>query len=107
MNSDVLVLISWMSKDEEMFIPGKVYEYMASKKPVLSIGYEKGSLKELIEKTNIGYHISDIGECKKAIYDYYTKYINNELKYCGNQFADEYSMRNTAKKFAQSLEEIQ
>ena len=107
MNSDVLVLISWMSKDEEMFIPGKVYEYMASKKPVLSIGYEKGSLKELIEKTNIGYHISDVGECKKAIYDYYTKYINNELKYCGNQFADEYSMRKTGKKFAQSLEEIQ
>ena len=106
-NSDVLLLISWMSEVEQMFIPGKVYEYIASKKPVLSVGYKEGSLKDLIKKTNIGYHVSDVGECKKAIYDYYTKYINNELKYCGNQFADEYSMRNTAKKFAQILEEIQ
>ena len=28
MNSDVLLLISWMNENEKMFIPGKVYEYM-------------------------------------------------------------------------------
>ncbi len=107
MNSDVLLLISWMSESEKMFIPGKVYEYMASQKPILSIGYHEGSLKDLIEKTEIGYHVSNVEDCKKAIYDYYLKYNNSELKYCGNEFADEYSMVNTAKKFAQLLEEIQ
>lgn len=107
MNSDILLLISWMDESEKMFIPGKVYEYMASKKPILSIGYHDGSLKNLIEKTNIGYHVSNVDDCKKAIYDYYLKYNNNELKYCGNEFADEYSMENTAKKFAQILEELQ
>ena len=106
MNSDVLLLISWMDESEKMFIPGKVYEYMASKKPILSIGYKEGSLNDLIEKTEIGYHISNVNDCKKAIYDYYIKYNNDELKYCGNEFADEYSMENTAKKFAQLLEEI-
>ena len=106
-NSDVLLLISWMDESEKMFIPGKVYEYMASKKPVLSIGYSEGSLKDLIEKTEIGYHVSDVENCKKVIYDYYLKYNNNELKYCGNKFADAYSMENTARKFAQLLEEIQ
>ena len=107
MNSDVLLLISWMSENEKMFIPGKVYEYMGSQKPILSIGYKEGSLKELIEKTNIGYHISSLEDSKKAIYDYYLKYINNELKYDGNEFADEYSMENTAKNFSKLLEEIQ
>ncbi|WP_407415985.1 glycosyltransferase [Methanobrevibacter sp.] len=107
MNSDVLLLISWMNESEKMFIPGKVYEYMASQKPILSIGYKEGSLKDLIGKTEIGYHISNVEDCKKAIYDYYIKYNNNELKYCGNEFADEYSMENTAKKFSQLLEEIQ
>ena len=106
-NSDVLLLISWMDESEKMFIPGKVYEYLASEKPVLSIGYGEGSLKDLIEKTEIGYHVSDVEMCKKAIYDYYTKYNNNELKYCGNKFADDYSMENTAKRFAQILKEIQ
>lgn len=106
MNSDVLLLISWMDESEKMFIPGKVYEYIASKKPILSIGYEEGSLKELIEKTNIGYHVSDVSETKKAIYDYYLKYINNQLKYSGNEFADEYSMENTAKNYAELLGEL-
>lgn len=106
MNSDVLLLISWMDESEKMFIPGKVYEYIASKKPILSIGYKEGSLKELIEKTNIGHHVSDVSETKKAIYDYYLKYINNELKYCGNEFANAYSMENTAKNYAKILGEI-
>ena len=107
MNSDILLLISWMSESEKMFIPGKVYDCIGCRKPILSIGWPEGSLKDLIERTNIGYHISDVEECKKAIYDYYTKYINNDLKYCGNEFAEEYSLKNTAKKFAQLLGEIQ
>lgn len=32
MNSDVLLIISWMNEKEKMFIPGKLYEYMAAKK---------------------------------------------------------------------------
>ncbi|WP_407411809.1 glycosyltransferase [Methanobrevibacter sp.] len=107
MNADVLLLISWMNKSEKMFIPGKVYDCIGCKKPILSIGYPEGSLKDLIAKTNIGYHVSDVEECKKAVYDYYTKYYKNELKYCGNEFAGEYSLKNTAKRFAQILEEIQ
>lgn len=105
MNSDVLLLISWMSESEKMFIPGKVYDCIGCEKPILSIGYKEGSLKDLIEKTNIGYHVSDVDECKKAIYDYYSKYYNDNLKYCGNEFAGEYSLKNTAKRFAQLLEE--
>lgn len=106
MNSDVLLLISWMSEKEKMFIPGKVYEYIGSRKPILSIGYGEGSLKDLIEKTKIGYHVSDVDNAKKAIYDYYNKYLNNELKFSGNEFALEYSMENTAKNYAKILEEI-
>lgn len=107
MNADVLLLISWMDESEKMFIPGKVYDCIGCKKPILSIGYREGSLKDLIDKTDIGYHVSDVGQCKKAIYDYYTKYNNDDLKYCGNEFADEYSLKNTAKRFAQLLEEVQ
>ncbi|WP_458453208.1 glycosyltransferase [Methanobrevibacter sp.] len=106
MNSDVLLLISWMNESEKMFIPGKVYECMGCRKPILSIGYKEGSLKDLINKTNIGHHVSDVGECKKAIYDYYIKYYNNELTYTGNEFAEEYSLENTARNFSKILEEI-
>ena len=106
MNSDVLLLISWMDESEKMFIPGKIYDCIGCKKPVLSIGYKEGSLKDLINETNIGYHVSDVEGCKKSIYDYYTKYNKNELKYTGNEFAEDYSLRNTAKNFSKILEEI-
>lgn len=106
MNSDVLLLISWMNESEKMFIPGKVYDCIGCKKPILSIGYKEGSLKDLIDKTNIGYHVSNVGECKKAIYDYYTKYNKKELKYSGNEFALDYSLMNTAKNFSKILEEV-
>ena len=96
-----------MDESEKMFIPGKVYDCIGCQKPILSIGYKEGSLKDLINKTEIGYHVCNIEECKKAIYDYYIKYNNNELKYCGNEFAGEYSLKNTAKRFAQLLGEIQ
>ncbi len=106
MNSDVLLLISWMDEKEKMFIPGKVYEYMGCRKPVLSIGYREGSLKDMIEKTNIGYHASSEDEAKKYIYEYYTKYLNNELEYNANEYAKEYTMKNMAKRYAEILEEI-
>ena len=106
MNSDVLLLISWMDESEKMFIPGKIYDCIGCKKPVLSIGYKEGSLKDLINETNIGYHVSDVEGCKKSIYDYYTKYNKNELKYTGNEFAEDYSLRNTAKNFSKILEEV-
>lgn len=35
------------------------------KKPILSLGYKEGSLKDLIEKTNVGYHISNVDDAKK------------------------------------------
>ncbi len=106
MNSDVLLLISWMDESEKMFIPGKIYDCIGCKKPVLSIGYKEGSLKDLIDETNIGYHVSDVEGCKKSIYDYYTKYNKNELKYTGNEFAEDYSLRNTAKNFSEILEGV-
>lgn len=106
MNSDVLLLISWMDESEKIFIPGKVYDCIGCKKPILSIGYKEGSLKDLIEKTEIGYHVSNVEECKKAIYDYYTKYNKNELKFTGNEFAEDYSLKNTAKNFSEILEGV-
>lgn len=106
MESDVLLLISWMNKKEKMFIPGKIYEYIGSKKPILSIGYEKGSLKDLIQETNLGYHVSNLKDTKIAIFNYYKDYIkNNKVKYLANEKVSEYSMINTAKNFGKLLNE--
>jgi len=106
--SQGLLLLSWNNEKENIFLPGKIYEYLAAKRPVLSIGYKQGSLKDLIEKTNIGHHVSTLEETKLAFMDFYNNFISNKfLKYNGNSLVNSYSMLATAQKFGNILDSLQ
>ncbi len=104
LESDVLLLISWDDEKEKMFIPGKIYEYFALKKPVLSIGHKEGSLKDLIEETNVGYHVSDLDSTKEVILKFYNEFLEKgTIEYDADVNIEDYSMKNMAKKFANLL----
>jgi glycosyltransferase involved in cell wall biosynthesis len=106
--SQALVLLSWNNKKEEMFLPGKIFEYLAAKRPVLSIGYKKGSLKDLIKETNIGCHVSTLEETKSCLLKFYNDFSQNKtLNYEGNSEVNKYSIINTSQKFAKLLDSIQ
>ena len=108
LNSDVLLLISWDNEKEKMFIPGKIYEYFALKKPVLSIGYNEGSLKDLIEETKVGYHVSSLESTKEALLDIYNEFVEKgTVELNADMNIEDYSMENMAKKFADLLNELE
>ena len=108
LNSDVLLLISWDNEKEKMFIPGKIYEYFALKKPVLSIGYKEGSLKDLVEETKVGYHVSSLESTKEALLDIYNEFVEKGTVELNSDInIDDYSMENMAKKFADLLNELE
>lgn len=108
LSSDILLLISWNNEKEKIFIPGKVYEYFAIQKPVLSIGYKEGSLKDLIEKTNVGYHVSDLESTKNSLLEFYNEFIENGfIQFKGGDTIENYSMVEMAHNFANLLEYIQ
>jgi hypothetical protein len=105
--SQILLLISWNNKNEEMFIPGKIYEYLGLKRPILSLGYKEGSLKDLIKETNVGYHVSTLDQTKKALMELYNDFILNEtISYKPNDKVNTYSMVNTAENFGRILDSI-
>ena len=107
LENDVLLLISWDNEKEKMFIPGKIYEYFALGKPVLSIGYREGSLKDLIDKTKVGYHVSDLESTKEALLKFYNEFIEKgNVEFNSEINIDDYSMENMAKKFADLLNEL-
>ncbi|WP_295615904.1 glycosyltransferase [uncultured Methanobrevibacter sp.] len=107
LDSDILLLISWNDEKERMFIPGKIYEYFALGKPVLSIGYKEGSLKDLIEETNVGYHVSDLESTKDVLLKLYNEFIENgAIELNSDIDIKDYSMENMAKKFAVLLDEL-
>ena len=107
LKSDVLLLISWDNEKEKMFIPGKIYEYFALNKPVLSIGHKDGSLKDLIDETKVGYHVSDLESTKEALLNIYDEFIEKgKVELNSDINIEDYSMENMAKKFADLLNEL-
>ncbi|MCQ2964598.1 MAG: glycosyl transferase GT4 family protein, partial [archaeon] len=107
LNSDILLLISWNNEKEKIFIPGKIYEYFALQRPVLSIGYKEGSLKDLIEKTDVGYHVSDLESTKNSLLKFYNEFIENGfIQFKGGEAIKDYSMVEMAHNFANLLEDI-
>ncbi len=106
--SDILLLISWNNPNEQIFIPGKVFEYMGLKKPVISIGYKEGCLKDIIDKTNIGFHTDNLKDCREGLLKYYNEFIDNDYKldYPGNEEVNKYTTENMAYKFAKLLDKL-
>lgn len=51
-HSDLLLLVNGVAKNNEIFIPGKLFDYIAVKKPILFIG--KGQPAEIISELMIG-----------------------------------------------------
>jgi glycosyltransferase involved in cell wall biosynthesis len=53
-SSSVLLLINPVTKDEEMVIPGKIYEYLAARKPIINITKHQSETAALIASCNAG-----------------------------------------------------
>lgn len=54
LESTVLLLVNPVTKDEEMVIPGKVYEYLAAQKPIINITKTSAETAQLIEQCQAG-----------------------------------------------------
>lgn len=80
--SQVLLLIESDSEETKAILPGKLYEYMASHRPILAIANENSDIKEIIVKTNTGIfcNYSEKEKVKQTILNYYNLYKENNLK---------------------------
>lgn len=105
--AQVLLILSWNHYNEKIFLPGKIYEYLPIKRPILSIGYKEGSLKELIEETNVGYHSSNLNKTKIAIMEFYDEFTKKGyVFYKGNKEINKYSQLTMAKNFSKLLNSL-
>lgn len=67
-NSTVLLLVNPVTKDEEMVIPGKVYEYLAAGKPIINISKEGSETTTIIEACFAGKTFSRLEEKELEIH---------------------------------------
>lgn len=87
-NSDLLLLIlaPEVGKYANEVISGKIFEYMAAKKPVLGLIPSDGPLMNIFHSTNIGFTAKpdDVKEIAEQILTIYKQWINGGIFYHPN-----------------------
>jgi len=80
--SQVLLIITSNEADKKGNIPGKLFEYLASKRPIISFGPEDSQIEKIILEADAGKHFlfDEKTDLKKHISNLYQMYLQNDLK---------------------------
>ena len=102
--SQVLLLIEINSEETKSIIPGKLFEYMVSERPIIALGPEDSDFAEIITSTNTGvfFTYDEKERLKELLLKYYQEYQNKNLKVhaVGLQ---QYSRKSLTEQFVQIL----
>jgi glycosyltransferase involved in cell wall biosynthesis len=81
-SSQVLLLIEIDSPETRGIIPGKLFEYMISNRPILAVGPKHADVQKIIRETNTGvfFHYSEKEEIKNHILKQYREFKEDRLK---------------------------
>jgi len=102
--SQVLLLIEIDSDDTKSIIPGKLFEYMVSGRPIIAIGPQDSDFAEIIIDTNTGvfFKYSEKLKLKSVILDFYNQFLEGKLQSNGVGL-QKYSRKSLTKELAQLL----
>jgi galactitol-specific phosphotransferase system IIB component len=80
--SQVLLLIEINSEETKSILPGKLFEYMVSERPILAIGPKDSDFAEIITNTNSGvfFEYSEKAKLKQTIQEYYNQFLEGKLQ---------------------------
>ena len=98
--SQILLLPNIIAPDAKGVIPGKLYEYLALKRPVLAIGETDSDIAAIISETNAGITLdfNDFDGMKTVLKNYFKRYLENKLKVQSSGI-EQFSRKNLAKRF--------
>ncbi|MGB8376449.1 MAG: glycosyl transferase family 1, partial [Salegentibacter sp.] len=102
--SQLLLLIEIDSEETRGIIAGKLYEYMAAKRPILAIGPESWDVERIISETGTGKVFSYRAgqELKEYLMQAYKEYKAGNLKSKATNI-EQYSRRNLTGKLAKLI----
>lgn len=103
--SRVLLLLLNDTPNSKGLLTGKLFEYLASKRPVLCIGPEDGDAAEILKKTGVGetFGFENKKGLKESLKTLYQKYKMNQL---GREETNavKYSRKNLTKELVRHLD---
>jgi glycosyltransferase involved in cell wall biosynthesis len=106
LNSNVLLLFLGEIRTSQQQFPGKFFEYLLAKKPILTLGKE-GEIAQALHKSGAGLlvHPRDKEKIKKAIYDLFIRNKRKELTISPDlEYIQRFDYKNLTLRFAQVLD---
>ncbi len=107
--SQVLLLLNWDDPDEKGVYTGKIFEYLAARRPMLATGgFGNDVVEELLRNTNSGVYCPTVENIEDALESLYNGFrTRGKVVYDGNiEEVYKYSYREMARKFAEILENL-
>lgn len=106
--AQMLLMLTWNDPKEQGILSGKFFEYVGAKRPILAVGYPDKTIKNILEKGNIGYMIQDSSQAKEFITNAYNQFKSQgQVTYSGTQeYVDKFSHKQMAKQFTEILNSI-
>ena len=80
--SQLLLLVEIDSEETKCIIPGKLFEYMVSERPILAIGPQGADYANIIKQTNTGVSVSysEKESLKQTLLNYFEQYRQGKLQ---------------------------
>ena len=102
--SQVLLLVEIDSEETKSIIPGKLFEYIVSGRPIIGIGPEGSDFESIISETNTGVFCdyTEKEKLKLKILVYYNLYLNQNLKIDAIGL-EKYSRKNLTQKLSEII----
>ena len=107
--SQVLLLFVNNAPNAKGILTGKLYEYLASARPILAIGPEDGDAAHLLEKTQAGITVGfdDKEKMKEVVKGLYERYLRHDLPDNDNSGIERYSRKALAGDYANLLDKTE
>ena len=106
--AQILLLLTWNDPEEKGVYTGKLFDYLAARRPILSLGYTGGVVKDLLDQTRAGVHCSNEAELREYLLRAYREYRElGVVQYHGiGEEVMKYSHVEMARKFAEVLDAV-
>lgn len=106
--SQVLLLFINNTPNAKSVLTGKLFEYMASGRPILSIGPSDGDTAAILQETQTGVNVDflDKDRIKIELKTLFSKYLKNNLSTSHNGSVDKYSRNNLTAEYVKLLNSL-
>ena len=103
--SQILLLLKWEDPQERGAYSGKIFEYLAARRPILATGGSNSVVTELLQQTKAGIDAPTIPDIKGALEKSYHEYrLKGKIVYDGRKSEiDKYSHYEMTRKFSEAL----